>query len=392
MNYHYKTYGENYHYQNFAEQFRAEMFDPNLWANIIELSGAKYVVLTSKHHEGYTLWPSEQSWGWNSVDVGPQMDLVGILSKAIKAKGIHMGLYHSLYEWYNPLYLADNSTVPPNTNVYVQEILLPQLKDIVLSYEPDIIWADGEWEQNDTYWESTDFIAWLYNDSPVKDSVVVNDRWGFGCRNTNGGFWTGGDKWNPGFLVDHKWENCNTIGRSWGYDEWEPFIWYQTSTFLIQQLVITVSCGGNYLLDVGPTASGTIPPLMVERLADIGSWLQISGEGIYESVPWRCQNDSATPDVWYTFNNESRAIYAFIFNWPTDSSLLLSDPIATSTSKVYLMGVNNVDSHHTNTPVSLNLPFVQSSNGGGGLKVTLPSLTPTQFPQFVYTLKLENFN
>jgi alpha-L-fucosidase len=108
IDYHKKTYGADFKYADFAKSFTAELFDPNQWADtfanvrifnvwLTMKSGAKYVVLTSKHHEGYTLWPSAQAWNWNSVDVGPHKDLVGLLTDAVRAKGLRMGLYHSLY-------------------------------------------------------------------------------------------------------------------------------------------------------------------------------------------------------------------------------------------------------------------------------------------------------
>src|SRR5215218_6100530 len=129
-NFHTTTYGPNFRYQDFAGSFKAELFNPELWADLFAASGAKYVVLTSKHHEGFTLWPSKETWNWNAVDVGPHRDLAGDLSKAVKSKGLKMGFYYSLYEWYNPLY---------HTNVarYVDEHMLPQLKDLVTRYSPD---------------------------------------------------------------------------------------------------------------------------------------------------------------------------------------------------------------------------------------------------------------
>ena len=168
--YHESMYG-NKSYEDFATEFRAEHFDPDLWANIIEESGAKYVVLTSKHHDGYALWPSKQSWNWNSMDIGAHKDLCGELSKSIKAKGLHMGFYYSLYEWFNPLY-------KDNLEAYVDTHMIPQMKDLVNSYKPDVLWTDGEWEHTSDKWKSESFLAWLYNESAVKNSIVVNDRWG----------------------------------------------------------------------------------------------------------------------------------------------------------------------------------------------------------------------
>jgi len=132
--YHKATYGEDFTYAAFAPQFKAELYDPNQWADIFQRSGAGYVVLTSKHHDGYCLWPSEhanRSWGrpWNAVDMGPNRDLLGDLTKAVREKGLRMGFYYSLYEWFNPLWLADR-------DLYVDKHMFPQFKDMVMRYQP----------------------------------------------------------------------------------------------------------------------------------------------------------------------------------------------------------------------------------------------------------------
>ena len=142
--FHNRVYGASFPYQNFAPMFRAELFDPDQWADVFARSGARYVALTSKHHEGFTLWKSAEanrSWGrpWNSVDVGPKRDLLLDLSDAGRRKGLHMGIYYSLYEWYNPLWLSDKKR-------YVSEHLFPQFKDVVTRAKPAIIFSDGEWE------------------------------------------------------------------------------------------------------------------------------------------------------------------------------------------------------------------------------------------------------
>ncbi|EFA86643.1 Alpha-L-fucosidase precursor [Heterostelium album PN500] len=373
-----KTYGFDHSYQSFAPELTARMFDPDQWADLFVKAGAKYVVLTSKHHEGYTMWPSAASWGWNSVDVGPHMDIVSMVSKSVKSRGLHMGLYHSLFEWYNPLYLADAASgSPPTQDIYVQNVLLPQLYDIVNSYEPEVIWADGAWDQPSSYWKSTEFLSWLYSSSPVKDTVVVNDRWGSECINTDGGFFTGGDRFDPGHLIPHKWENCNTIGNSWGYNEFESAANYQSTQTLLQTLVNTVALGGNLLLDVGPTKEGTIPVVMQDRLLDMGEWLSINGEGIYGSTPWRVQNESTS--IWYTYNTTTDAVYVYSFTWPWDGILALESPIVTSKTTVSLLGYAN------------EISFYQAGGEPNGLVIKLPFLTPDEYPPHkVYGFKLTN--
>ncbi|KAF4532148.1 hypothetical protein B566_EDAN015299, partial [Ephemera danica] len=174
-----QNYPPGFSYQDFARDFTAEFFNATEWAELFEASGAKYVVLTSKHHEGYTLWPSKYSFSWNAMDVGPHKDLV------------------------------------------------------------------------DWYWNSTLFLSWLYNDSPVKNTVVSNDRWGQGILCQHGDFYTCTDRYNP----------------------------------------------GNVLINAGPTREGTITPVFEQRLRDLGAWLEINGEAVYESRPWTYQNETVQTGV-----------------------------------------------------------------------------------------------
>ncbi|MEE6525040.1 hypothetical protein FKM82_024822, partial [Ascaphus truei] len=130
-------------------------------------------------------------------------------------------------------------------------------------------------------------------------TVVTNDRWGTGCMCKHGGFYTCTDRYNPGHLLPHKWENCMTIDKSsWGYRRNALISELLTIEQLVQELVETVSCGGNLLLNIGPTSDGRIPVIFEERLKQMGQWLQINGEAIYSTKPWRAQNDSVTQGVW----------------------------------------------------------------------------------------------
>jgi alpha-L-fucosidase len=282
--FHKRVYGSDIPYEDFAPQFKAELFDPDHWAEVFANSGAKYVVLTSKHHEGFTLWPSKdasRTWGrpWNSVEIGPKRDLLGDLSEAVRRKGLRMGYYYSLYEWYNPLWLSDKPR-------YVQEHVFPQFKDLVTRYKPAIIFSDGEWEMSSADWHAPELLAWLFNDSPVKDEVVINDRWGSDTRHKHGGYWT--TEYTAGMSgIDHPWEENRGMGVSYGYNRAEDLNVYHTGRDLIFILVDTVSRGGNLLLDIGPKADGTIPVIMEQRLKEIGDWLKINGEAIYGTKPWK---------------------------------------------------------------------------------------------------------
>jgi alpha-L-fucosidase len=281
--YHQRQYGADFPYEGFAPQFRAELFDPDHWADVFRGSGAMYVVLTSKHHEGFALWPSREAsatWGrpWNSVEVGPKRDLLGDLTQAVRRKGLRMGFFYSLYEWYNPLWLADKPR-------FVREHLFPQFKDVVTRYEPSIIFSDGEWDLPSAEWSSPELLAWLFNDSKVKDEVVINDRWGKDARHKHGGYWT--TEYTPGMSgSDHPWEESRGMGFSYGYNRAERLAHYRSGRELVIMLCDLVSRGGNLLLDIGPDADGTIPVVMEERLAQVGSWLKVNGEAIYGTRPF----------------------------------------------------------------------------------------------------------
>jgi len=350
--FHNATYGPDFRYQEFAEQFRAELWDPTEWASLFQKSGAKYVVLTSKHHEGFTLWKSAQSWNWNSVDIGPKRDIVAELSAAVRAQNLHMGLYYSLYEWFNPLYIG------PNPEDYVQQIMLPQAYEIVNKYKPDLFWTDGAWDFNSSFWQSTKFLAWLYNESPVKDVVVVNDRWGNETPEKHGGFYT--VEYGYGSIPDdHKWESCHAIGQSFGYNRLENSInAYWNATTLVQYLIQVVAMGGNLLLDLGPTADGRIPVEMQERVLAMGDWLSVNGEAIYNTQKWTVPKSS--DDIWYTSNKQY--VYAHFFRW-IQGAILLPEIKPDQAMAVTMLGAPEIK-------ISW-----RAGDGGKGTLVTWPTFT-----------------
>ena len=292
--YHQKQYGADFPYQSFAPQFRAELFDPDHWADVFARSGARYVALTSKHHEGFALWPSKEAsatWGrpWNAVEIGPKRDVLGDLTDAVRRKGLRMGYYYSLYEWYNPLWLSDKPR-------YIREHMFPQFKDLVTRYKPSIIFSDGEWDLPSADWRSPELLAWLFNDSPVKDEVAINDRWGKDSRHKHGGYWT--TEYTPGMSgMDHPWEESRGMGFSYGYNRAERLEHYHTGRELVIMFVDLVSRGGNLLLDIGPDADGTIPVVMEERLIQIGDWLKVNGEAIYGTKPWKATRQWSAGEV-----------------------------------------------------------------------------------------------
>ncbi|MDY0343248.1 MAG: alpha-L-fucosidase [Lentimicrobium sp.] len=274
-----KNYGENFTYRDFAPLLKAELFDADEWAGIFKNSGAKYIVLVSKHHDGYTLWPSKYAPGWNSVEVGPKRDIVGELSDAVKKQGIRLGLYYSLPEWGNPLH---NWYGDPNDSIrdYVEQHMIPQFKELVSTYRPDLIFTDGEWYNSAAQWHARELISWYYQ--LVGPDAIVNDRWGSGA---DIGFKTP-EYSSGGLQTDRPWAEVRGLGRSFGLNRNEKLSAYMTSTELIHLFARTVAYGGGLIINVGPSADGKIPLLQQERIEDLGSWLKINGEAIYESTKW----------------------------------------------------------------------------------------------------------
>jgi alpha-L-fucosidase len=348
--YHKTNFGDKSYY-DLAGRFTADLFEPDEWARLFEDAGAKYVVLTSKHHDGYCLWPNEtasETWGfpWSSDKVGPQRDLIGDLFDALSKTSVRPGLYFSLYEWFNPLWLEDKEK-------YAREHAMPQLYDLIKRYKPQVIWSDGDWDATPEQWKSPEFLTWLYNESPVRDSIVANDRWGSGVRFHHSGIYT--PEYQPDLdFEDHPWEESRGMGFSYGYNRAEDAWDYNSTQSLVLHLIDKVSRGGNFLLDIGPDEHGNIPPIMQDRLLEIGKWLKVNGEAIYGTRRWRAASqwsegrrdwkaeqeegwktggdallkqtvepDSgfAVKELFFTWNEHGKSLYAIFPVWPSNRKI-----------------------------------------------------------------------
>lgn len=396
--FHKKVYGANFTYPDFVPMLTATMFNANQWAGIFEKSGAKYVVLTSKHHDGYCLWPSTEankSWGrpWNSTNSGPMRDLLGELTTAVRKTDVKMGIYYSLYEWFNPLYTS-------NANLFVAKHMIPQFKDVVQKYSPSIIFTDGEWDYQDTTWRSTEVLSWLYNESVCKDEVVINDRWGNETRHKHGGYYT--TEYGSGMPnADRAWEENRGMAHSFGYSITENIEDYNSTQQLLYMLIDIVSRGGNFLLDIGPTADGRIPVIMQERLVDMGKWMKVNGEAIYGTSCWKstCQwtkgkieepergrykakydvikltvspeQGMATKEIFFTQKKD--ILYGVCPVYPK-GELVVKDVKLRSDAKIEMLGY------------AKPLKWKQQ---GANVVITVPSLTVSEVPcQYAWTFKM----
>jgi alpha-L-fucosidase len=370
---HNKYFGVDFKYKDFAPMFRAEYFNPDDWADLFQQAGARYVVLTSKHHDGFCLWPSKQSPGWNSVEAGPHRDLIADLGASVRKKSLHMGLYYSLLEWNNPLYKKET------INEWVDNHMLPQMKDLVTRYKPEVIFADGEWDYTSAELKSEQFLAWLYNDSPVKKTVVVNDRWGKETRSKHGGYYTTeydlvGEEKGIGKNAAHPWEESRGIGTSYGYNRFENAADYFSSKQLIELLLDKVSSGGNLLLDIGPDANGLIPVVMQERLLAIGAWLKVNGEAIYGTTAWEKKPEGMKANGMF-YTRKKDALYVICSKWP-DKPIVI-DQVAKA-GKVSMIGLS--------TPIKYKL-------SGGKLRIILPETTPGKLPcDYAWVFKVADFS
>lgn len=265
-------------YAQLTRHWHAELWQPSDWARLFRQAGARYVVLVTKHHDGYSLWDDPYQPLWNSTVSGPRRNIVAELTDAVRAEGLTMGFYYSLPEWSHPLH---RWTLDPHDSIrrYVDAYMVPQFKHLVSTYRPDLIFADGDWDFTADQLRSAELIDWYYR--TVGPSAIVNDRWGSGGKH---GFRT--PEYSAGIAdTTRPWAECRGIGRSFGLNRNEDLANYLTPTALIQHFCELVAHGGGLTLNVGPYADGTIPLIQQERLLALGQWLEVNGEAIYGSRP-----------------------------------------------------------------------------------------------------------
>ena len=367
--FHDRVYGPGKKYEDFAADFRAELFDADLWAQLFKKAGAKYVNLVSKHHDGFCMYKSDYAWNWNSVDIGPHRDFCAELKSALEGTGVRFGVYHSVYEWYNPLYLKDPEE-------YALKHLHPMLRELITKYEPATLFTDGEWDHPSSTWHSTEFLTWLYNESPVRDFIVPNDRWGRETRGRLGGNFTteygvidGGRKIED-VTLDRPFEECRGIGRSFGLNRIEGTADYLSAKELLVTLCELVSKGGNFLLNVGPAADGTIPVIMEERLLQMGAWLDVNGEAIYGT---RIYTKAPQQGVYYT--QKDKAVYAISDRFPFGALTLTQIPYAPDARATLLAAPD--------APIRV-------ANDNGRLQLCFPALNPDDLAaDMLYAFRIE---
>ena len=290
QDYHREHFGAKYDYYNFAPTFDREIqkWNPDTWAKVFHDAGAKYVVLTTKHHDGFTLWPSATPNPTLPTDrQHATRDLVGDLTKAVRKEGLRMGLYYSGgYDWTfvpGPIRVAsDHQTVKPQSPEY-GKYADAHYRELISRYKPAVLWNDIDYPKSG---QPLEIMAEYYNAVP---DGVIDDRFGVAHSDFKSPEYQTLDKISP-----TKWEECRGLGRSFGYNRAEGEAETIAPDELIYLLVDIVSKNGNLLLDVGPEADGTIPAVQMTRLKALGAWLKMNGDAIYGTKPWkRADGESA---------------------------------------------------------------------------------------------------
>ncbi len=364
--YHREHYGANFDYYNFAATFNREIqkWDPNAWAKLFRDIGAKYVVLTSKHHDGFTLWPSAVP----NPKLPPDRrhasrDIVGELTEAVRAQGLRMGLYYSGgYDWtFDPgpiRVAADYQRVKPQSEAYGKYVDA-QMRELIARYRPSLLWNDIDYPKSG---HPLEIMAYYYNTVP---DGVIDDRFGVKHWDFKSPEYEQLDRISP-----TKWEECRGLGRSFGYNRAEGEAETIAPDELIYLLIDIVSKNGNLLLDIGPEADGTIPPVQMSRLQALGTWLQQNGEAINGTHPWTRATGETADGLRLRFTQKGRVVYAALLGKPTSANIILKSVAPEAGSHIYLLGVTK--------PLTW-------SRSGPDIAVALP---PTLPGQYAYILKI----
>jgi len=306
-------------YKAQAKYFTASKYDPQAWAQLAQDAGARYVVITAKHHEGFTLFGSAYS-DWNAVEAsGAHRDLLQPLADALRGRGIKFGTYYSQsQDWVNPGGSKGTTTSwDPAQNGsfddYLKNVSLPQVRELLEKYHPDILWWDTEYQMTPERARPFFDLTMSY------PNLLINSRLGGGVI---GDFRTSEQRIPASAMMGRQLEVNMTINSSWGYNANDQH--WKSSQQLIRNLSDIASKDGNYLLNVGPTAEGVIPQPEVDRLLAIGRWLKVNGEAIYathggpftQPLDWGRTTQKTWP-------GDGSTLYLHIWNWPADGKLLL---------------------------------------------------------------------
>lgn len=369
-------------YEKFPKMFNPTMFDADAWVTMAKNAGMKYIVITSKHHEGFGLWDSEVS-DYDVIDVSPfKRDIIKELAEACKKQGIIFCFYYSIVDWHHPhaqgnLYpnynigqRDDPSVVNPKFPKYFKNYMKPQVKELLTNYgDVGVVWFDGDWISDYTTEMGKELYDFIRDIQPntIVNNRVDKGRMGMEGMDKEGNF--AGDFGTPeqeipDTGIDSDWEACMTMNGSWGYKPSDHK--WKSSEDLIQKLVDIVSKGGNFLLNIGPDGYGRFPSESIRRLNAMGEWTKKNGESLYGA--------SASPfekPKWGRYTKKGNVIYAHVFDWPESGTLKLHKDI--KVKKVALLTDPNteLESLATSREVLVEVPMMAPDAAVSVIKIEL---------------------
>ena len=374
-------------YEQLASRFNPEKFDAGEWAAIAKKAGMRYMVLTAKHHDGFSMFESEHTT-YDIVDATPfKRDITRELAGACRGSGVRFGCYYSVdRDWYRPQgpgnrYKQANTwdypeSAPEDFDRYLAGFAKPQVEEILKKYKPDVLWFDGIDMKNDEQ------VLDLYQTiRRLRPECVINSRIK-GCVPPKTmppplcDYLSSGDneilKGNIGF----EWENPGSMNTSYGYNP-NDHQWH-SSAEIISKLVQIVSKGGNYLLNVGPTPEGTIPQPCIDRLTEVGRWMDINGSAIYGSMPWQTTEEKHEPTGRVIhFTSKGDTVHVFC---PVDGKAATVGMQALGAAKLAGQRIDSVSLLGSEEKVNW-------SQNGEGLTLAVPAEAPGGF-MATYRVKL----
>ena len=258
------------------------------WMSVAADAGMKYAILTTKHHDGFALWPTKQT-DFSIAQTPYEGDLVGEFVDAARSAGLRVGFYYSLSDWHHPDYPAFREEDKPylkflgrrseTWDAYL-DVMFGQVRELLSDYgEISLLWFDGQWERTASEWRADGLISMIRELQP---EILINDR-------LPGGDYDTPEQGIPAVVPSRRWETCMTMNRSWGYvpDDTE----YKSSTNIVHTLCEIAGKNGNLLMNVSPRADGSLPPEQVSRLSDVGEWMRTHGSAVYGTEaglePWQ---------------------------------------------------------------------------------------------------------
>ena len=358
-------------YQSFAKEFNPVKFNADDWVKSAKGAGMKYIVITSKHHDGFAMFDTKAS-PWNIVQATPYgKDPLKELAAACKKYGIKLGFYYSqAQDWNNGGSAAGgkwDKAQEHDMDDYIDKIAVPQVKEICANYAefPAVLWWDTPHDMN------TNRAQKLYDAvHALRPDIILNNRLGGGFK---------GDTETPeqfipaGGFPGRDWETCMTMNNTWGFKR-DDNNWKSTET-LIRNLCDIASKGGNYLLNVGPTSEGLIPQPSLDRLTEIGKWMKVNGEAIYGTGPTPFGAEAGKfsetekdkngkpkfiPSWEWRATTKPGKIYLVIFNWPANGKFALAGLTSKVTRATLLADGKKLKMKQDKSGVTLSLPALSS--------------------------------